>query len=153
MKDTEVCGIRPHTKNEPHTLFLEKFAIYQVSTTIHTAMKREVSMASVIWTILLLFTVTLVYYLFAQRNTNGLNRYPGPWLASVTNFWHRLDVKTNRHQHHLLELHRRHGDVVRIGPNKLSIATPECVAPIYGVSHEFLKVQFPLALNCSLDCF
>ena len=88
----------------------------------------------------LLLIVTATFYLVAQYRKNGLNRYPGPWLAKFTKLWLRLNVKTNQHQHHLLELHRRYGPTIRIGPNNLSIASPECVALIYGVKNEFLKV-------------
>lgn len=103
-----------------------------------------------VWTALSLLTATLAYYLVGQYTCNGLNRYPGPWLARFTKFWLRHSVKSNQHQRHLLDLHRKHGDVVRIGPNNLSIANPECVSPIYGVKNAFLKVQSPLVLRVSL---
>ena len=88
----------------------------------------------------ILLTVTATFYLVRQYRKNGLNRYPGPWLAKFTKLWLRFNVKTNQHQHHLLKLHRKYGPVVRIGPNNLSIASPDYVALIYGVKNEFLKV-------------
>ncbi|MCJ1246209.1 hypothetical protein MMC30_003415 [Trapelia coarctata] len=81
-------------------------------------------------------------YLLARNYfQNGLNRYPGPLLAKSTKLWHRIDVKSNRHQHHLIALHRKYGDVVRIGPNTLSISRPDYVPRIYGVTAGFLKTS------------
>ena len=94
-------------------------------------------------TVSLLLAFALIYYLVKQYNTNGINRYPGPWLAKFSKLWLRLDVQTNQHQRHLYQLHRTHGDVVRVGPNNLSIASPDYVSLIYGVKNEFLKVKFP----------
>ena len=103
-------------------------------------MRTGQSKDAVLLTISFLLSVTVIYYLVGRYRNNGLNRYPGPWLAKFSKLWLRLDVKTNQHQHHLLKLHRRYGPVVRVGPNNLSIASPECVSPIYGVKDEFLKV-------------
>lgn len=91
---------------------------------------------------ILLAAVALSIVIEAIRNyyCRGLDRYPGPWLAKFTNFWHWLDVQSNQHHHHLIQLHRKYGDVVRIGPNKLSISRPDYVPLVYGVSTGFLKV-------------
>ena len=115
-----------------------------VYNTTDTAMQTGQSMGIVASTALSLLTATLAYYLVAQYTCNGLSRYPGPWLAKFTKFWHRLSIKSNQHQRHLLQLHQKYGDVVRIGPNNLSIANPKCIPHIYGVKNEFLKVQHPL---------
>ena len=101
--------------------------------------------------LIILPVVGIVYQLLASYLQNGLNRYPGPWLAKFTKLWHRLDAKSNQHQHHLLELHRQHGDVVRIGPNTLSIANPDFIPKIFGVKNEFLKVYD--LLQCKLGRF
>ena len=103
-------------------------------------------------TVPLLLGIALAYHLVRRYRTSGLDRYPGPWLAKFSKLWLRQDVKSNQHQRHLLELHRRHGDVVRVGPNHLSISNPDFVSAIYGVKNEFLKVIFLLMLRCSLFC-
>lgn len=116
------------------------YARSSFSTTIHTIMKSDGAADKVLLTSSLLLGLTLAFYLAKSYTTNGLNRYPGPWLAKFSKLWLRLDVKANQHQRHLLELHHRHGDVVRIGPNHLSISSPDLVSTIYGVKDEFLKV-------------
>ena len=88
-----------------------------------------------------LLVASIIYRLVANYFNRGLNRYPGPWLAKFTKVWHRIDVGTNRHQQNLLELHRKWGDIVRIGPNTLSIASPDLLPHIFGVKNEFLKVN------------
>lgn len=98
-----------------------------------------------LWPVIFLLGFVTGCFLFqALRNYyyRGLNRYPGPLLAKFTDLWHLLDVRSNQHHHHLIRLHRRHGDVVRIGPNTLSISRPDYVPLVYGVSTGFLKVGF-----------
>ena len=88
-----------------------------------------------------------ISYLVSTYFTNGLNKHPGPILAKVSNLWYYYSVKSNHHHDHLIALHRRHGDVVRIGPNRLSIANPEYVGRIYGTQDAFPKVRV-LAVRC-----
>ncbi len=112
-----------------------------------SGMETKVSKGIILLTISFLLGLILCHYLVSQFITNGLNRYPGPWLAKFSKLWLRWDVQTNRHQRHLLELHRTHGDVVRVGPNNLSIANPDYVTLIYGVKREFLKVRVSLGAS------
>ncbi|KAL8992099.1 MAG: hypothetical protein Q9169_007372, partial [Polycauliona sp. 2 TL-2023] len=81
----------------------------------------------------------LLFVIIRNYFRAGLNRYPVPLLANFTNLWHWLDVRSNQHHHHLVDLHRNLGPIVRIGPEKLSIASPDFVPRIYGSSKGFLK--------------
>ncbi|TVY59684.1 Cytochrome P450 monooxygenase FCK2 [Lachnellula suecica] len=92
------------------------------------------------WVVAAIIGVAVLSQLRTTYYHNGLNRYPGPMLAKFTRLWHWLDVKGNRHQQNLIELHRKYGDVVRIGPNSLSISSPEFVPRLYGVSQGYLKL-------------
>ena len=93
----------------------------------------------------IVFVAGIAYYLVSVYLKNGLNRYPGPLLAKFTNLWYLLDVRTNLHCFHLTELHKKYGDIVRIGPNTLSIASIDYIPRVYGTRDEFLKV-------CALIC-
>lgn len=93
--------------------------------------------------IVTIFSLLASHSLLLNYKNKGLNRYPGPYLAKFTKLWHRMDVRSNMHQIHLIDLHRRYGSVVRIGPNTLSLADPELVPLIYGVKNEFPKVLKP----------
>lgn len=49
-----------------------------------------------------------------------LAKHPGPWLARVSDAWKAGAVKRGTYTDELAELHRKHGDIVRIGPNEVS---------------------------------
>ncbi|KAF3766843.1 cytochrome P450, partial [Cryphonectria parasitica EP155] len=72
-----------------------------------------------------------------------LARYPGPKLAALSEAWHNRNMTCGRGCFNVRELHHKHGDVVRLGPNRLSFATPQAYRDIYGhVKHgqdRFLK--------------
>jgi hypothetical protein len=86
--------------------------------------------------------VLALVLLWATRNhfRRGLNRYPGPFWASVTDWWRVYDVWTTRATPNHLRLHAQHGDVVRLGPNLLSFADPKAIKIIYGLSNRLVKV-------------
>lgn len=84
-----------------------------------------------------------VAYLLSNYFNHGLNKYPGPVLARFTNWWRVLDVYGRRPDITHLELHRKHGDIVRLGPNSLSFANPKTLKTIYGLNKGFTKVEQP----------
>ena len=60
-----------------------------------------------------------------------LAKYPGPWLASITEWTTTYKVSTgDRHLYHLAE-HAKYGNIVRIGPNTLSFNTIGALKEIY----------------------
>ncbi|CAH0055590.1 unnamed protein product [Clonostachys solani] len=73
---------------------------------------------------------------------HGLHKYPGPFLASFTDWWRFWDVYRRRPEVTHLKLHRKHGDVVRLGPNYLSFANPDALKSIYGLNKGFIKSDF-----------
>lgn len=84
--------------------------------------------------------VAFVAYLASNHFNHGLNRYPGPFLASMTDWWRFFDVYGRRPEVTHIKLHRKHGDVVRLGPNVLSFADPAAIKQIYGLNKGFVKV-------------
>ncbi|KAK5997675.1 Cytochrome P450 monooxygenase orf5 [Cladobotryum mycophilum] len=76
-----------------------------------------------------LYSSMLVYRAFFHR----LGRYPGPFLARLSNFY--ITAKSIKKLHlfeEVQKLHAQYGDIVRLGPTELSIASPEAVKAIYG---------------------
>ena len=73
---------------------------------------------------------------------NGLQKYPGPFLASLTDWWRFWDVLGRRPDITHNRLHRELGDVVRLGPNTLSFANPKALKDIYGLNKGFTKVNW-----------
>lgn len=92
-------------------------------------------------------TIAGVVYLLSNYFNHGLNKYPGPVAARFTNWWRVVDVWGRRPDITHLALHRRHGDVVRLGPNTLSFANPKALKQIYGLNKGFVKVGRHLRLG------
>ena len=76
-----------------------------------------------------------------NRFYRGLQEYPGPFLASLTDWWRFFDVYGRRPDITHRRLHKQHGDVVRLGPNNLSFADPKALKVIYGLNKGFKKVR------------
>ncbi|GKT46108.1 tryptamine 4-monooxygenase [Colletotrichum spaethianum] len=82
---------------------------------------------------------TVIWNLFLSP----LTKFPGPRIAALTDWWevyHTVQCDKFKVIH---ELHVKFGPVVRVGPNKLSLATPEAFQTIYNKRcQEFLKSDF-----------
>ncbi|KAI1158262.1 cytochrome P450 [Nemania serpens] len=81
-------------------------------------------------------------WLTRNRYYNGLNKYPGPFLASLTDLWRLWDVWGRQSEVTHRKLHARYGDVVRLGPRTLSFADPKALKTIYGLNKGFVKSDF-----------
>lgn len=73
----------------------------------------------------------VVGYVIYQRYFHPLARFPGPFLASVTDLWQVYQFLTLRQPYNLTELHAKYGQFVRYGPDKLSITAEDAVPSIY----------------------
>lgn len=96
------------------------------------------SYAGQYWHVIL--PVVLFAFFASNYFKNGLNKYPGPLLASFSNIWRFVDVWNRRPDITQIALHRKHGDVVRLGPNVLSFSDPAAIKQIYGLNKGFVKV-------------
>lgn len=85
--------------------------------------------------------ILIVAYFAKNRYHNGLQKYPGPVLASLTDWWRFIDVLGRRADITHIKLHRKHGDIIRYGPNALSFANPQALKTIYGLNKGFIKVS------------
>ncbi|KAF7541770.1 hypothetical protein G7054_g255 [Neopestalotiopsis clavispora] len=84
--------------------------------------------------------------LFLTRYRAGLRHIPGPITASFSNFWKLRQVWNGNMHRQGIRVHEDYGPIVRIGPNHVSVASPEDVNAIYGVKNVFPKTPFyPLA--------
>ncbi|KAL1640901.1 hypothetical protein SLS58_006517 [Diplodia intermedia] len=69
----------------------------------------------------------LVYRAFFHR----LRRFPGPFAARLTRFWSVYKSSKDLQYHLVLEeLHKKYGDVVRVGPRELSITRASALPQI-----------------------
>ena len=91
--------------------------------------------------ILIICTTSLIVYFAAQRYHKGLNQYPGPFIASLTNNWRLIDVWKRDTHITYRTLYQKYGDVVRVAPNVLSFADPRAIPEIYGLNKGYTKVS------------
>lgn len=89
--------------------------------------------------------VLVVSWLARNYTNHGLYRYPGPFWAHLTNLWRFVDVYGRRPEVTHIALHRKYGNIVRLGPNVLSFGDPSAVKVIYGLNKGFTKVRNPPA--------
>ncbi|KAI0265912.1 high nitrogen upregulated cytochrome P450 monooxygenase 2 [Gloeopeniophorella convolvens] len=61
-----------------------------------------------------------------------LAKYPGPFLARLSKFWLAAVAVRGKQHVNLKRLHERYGDVVRIGPNDLSIRDASIIPAVLG---------------------
>ena len=80
-------------------------------------------------------------YIGRNHLKHGFNRYPGPFLTSLTDWWRFCNVYGRRPEVTHIKLHRKHGDVVRLGPNVLSFANSAAIKEIYGLNKDFKKAS------------
>jgi hypothetical protein len=86
--------------------------------------------------------LTLSYYLLTKATNPALRSIPGPSLAAYTKLWRLYDVYKGRSHLTAIALHAKHGKLVRIAPNVISISDPEEIPKIYGVKGHFTKTAF-----------
>ncbi|KAH7050192.1 putative benzoate 4-monooxygenase cytochrome P450 [Macrophomina phaseolina] len=78
-----------------------------------------------------LLVIPLAGYIVYQRLFHPLARFPGPFLASLTDLWQCYQFLTLKQPYNLTELHAKYGNIVRYGPNKLSVTSEDAVQIIY----------------------
>lgn len=87
--------------------------------------------------------IGLVGYVTYQRYFHPLARFPGPFLASLTDLWQVQQFLTLKQPYNLTELHERYGEFVRYGPDKLSVTCEDAIAPLYQKGgRAFPKTEF-----------
>ena len=85
--------------------------------------------------------ITICYIVYA-RFLHPIAKYPGPFLASLTNFYKCFYIYDLSFHEKLVELHEQYGPVVRVGPNHLHFWNAEAIAPIYKSGKSVGKTEF-----------
>lgn len=84
--------------------------------------------------LLLALGSVLVYvlgYIVHQRYFHPLAKFPGPFLASLTDLWQVHQFLTLQQPYKLTELHDKYGTFVRYGPDKISCTDESAIPVIY----------------------
>lgn len=77
------------------------------------------------------FFLGIVGYVVYQVYFHPLARFPGPFLASVTDLWQVNQFLSLRQPYNLTDLHAKYGQFVRYGPDKLSVTAEDAIPSIY----------------------
>ena len=85
-------------------------------------------------------TLLCLYYL-STLFAYGLWDLPGPTLAKVSNLWRLIEAWKGHQELALQDLHRKHGKLVQIGPNVISITDPDAIEIIFGIKTDLPKVN------------
>lgn len=95
-----------------------------------------------------LYTSMICYRVFFSP----LQRFPGPPLAAVSKFWYLYHSVDGDMPHIIRQLHYQYGDIVRIGPNELSIVSLDAIDSILGAKGKMSKgpwYAFTLSVYCT----
>lgn len=91
-------------------------------------------------TAVLWLTGVILTRLLYNKYGHGLNHVPGPWLAGFTDLWRLFVVRGRRAQEVHIQLHKKYGPAVRLGPRAVSIADTDALKVIYSPSAGWSKV-------------
>ena len=84
----------------------------------------------------LLCTLPLAYYLVYG---GPLGSIPGPFSARLSRIWMIQHSWQGDMHRTMIDLHKRHGKLVRTGPNEVSVSDLSAVKQIYGAGTKFRK--------------
>ncbi|KAK3679723.1 hypothetical protein LTR78_000099 [Recurvomyces mirabilis] len=93
----------------------------------------------------ILLLVTLLYSAARRiltRYDTSLRDIPGPRLAAWTRLWRFFDASQGHAHLTNIELHRKHGKLVRVGPKVISCSDPAMIPTIYNAQGSFAKSAF-----------
>src|SRR4051794_10170545 len=90
----------------------------------------------------ILVGVIIAYFLSRTwRTPSRLSHIPGPFWASMSNI-PRLRWVWGRKAHRIhIGLHQKYRNLVRFGPNMVSVGDPNEIGQIYGFTGKFKKVS------------
>lgn len=81
----------------------------------------------------------LAFFILPFVRNWSIQDVPGPILAKFTNLWLMYECRRGRRYLTVHEAHKKHGKLVRIQPNQVSIADPDVIPIVYGHGTGFLK--------------
>ncbi|KAE9368399.1 cytochrome P450 [Stipitochalara longipes BDJ] len=74
-------------------------------------------------------------------NWSKLRSAPGPFLAGISDLWRAYYQYNGLLRAKLLQLHKKHGSIVRYGVNSISISDPSAISIIYGSRAGFVTAD------------
>ncbi|KIW10224.1 hypothetical protein PV08_11185 [Exophiala spinifera] len=92
-------------------------------------------------TALACYSFLLIFVALKLRQFLALRHIPGPFLASLTDFWFLYVMRLGDYKKQSLELHNKYGPLVRYGPNRVLFSDVEAISVVYGTKAPFQKAR------------
>ena len=70
-----------------------------------------------------------------------LKSFPGTWSSNFSNTWRFLDVLAQHPEVTHINLHKKHGSAVRMGPNVISLSDPDMIGKVFSTRTPWKKVK------------
>lgn len=83
--------------------------------------------------------LTVLFFLYFLAFGGPLHQIPGPVNARFSRLWMIKHSWQGDMHRTMIELHKRHGKLVRTGPNEVSVADPAAIKKIYAPGTRFPK--------------
>ena len=83
------------------------------------------------WLTLLLLTC-VAPFVYLHIYGGAIGSIPGPFLAAISRPWLVIHSRRGDMHREMIKLHRKHGKLVRTGPNEVSVADLAVIKNIYG---------------------
>ncbi|KAJ4414179.1 hypothetical protein N0V82_008081 [Gnomoniopsis sp. IMI 355080] len=95
-------------------------------------------MSTLVYTLLVICTLIALKVFDDWRQ---LRKAPGPLLASITDFWRAWHQYHGQLRGKLVDLHEKHGPIVRYGVRSISLSDPGAIDIIYGSRQGFTTAE------------
>ncbi|MCJ1287955.1 hypothetical protein MMC26_007308 [Xylographa opegraphella] len=89
-----------------------------------------------------LFLAPFLYYLLPYLRNSSIRGVPGPFLAAFSSLWLLYQCRRGRRYLAVDDAHKKHGTLVRIQPDHVSVADADAIPIIYGHGNGFLKSHY-----------
>jgi hypothetical protein len=99
------------------------------------------SLASLILKLLSLASICVIFQYIWSYLSSPIKNIPGPFAAKFTNLWRLFDTWGGRTELTHQLLHQKYGQIVRIGPDIVSLSDPALICKVYDSRGTFLKVR------------
>ncbi|KDQ55995.1 hypothetical protein JAAARDRAFT_79518 [Jaapia argillacea MUCL 33604] len=118
----------------PSVIFLLGLVPGVFSIPLHQAFSGTIGLFLVPLVSWVSYVALLLFWTASYRLSpfHPLSRFPGPVLGKLTKVWSAWITWKGRRHIYIKDLHDFYGDVVRIGPNELSIRHPHVVQSVLG---------------------
>ncbi|KAF2092557.1 cytochrome P450 oxidoreductase [Rhizodiscina lignyota] len=91
---------------------------------------------------LILTVCMIIGRFFYRRHVSPLADLPGPFLASGSRLWKFWSVLRGHTETDKVNMHKKYGPIVRLGPDEVAFASPNAAADILAVGKGYTKTDF-----------